>query len=290
MVVTKPFLYIEDEFQRNRAEWILGYSCLSAVSASQNVLPKFGVATINQVSEEVFSYLSPLDLTKNNDALLALLWRYRGKMDFYVVNCLNILLEIIVENDFLSEYMFNTDPPTYEYARFTDWFRPYLLKELEKARRSMAYRHSTKKEESVVKCFSYLELYESKLRKYERRLQGLPEEETAPAKTEENEETGYGEPEAVIQSYPKRYIVGCTRKVEEIFKEERDGIVVTVHKIFMEYAESQPTSSRNLTLPSYAFYNCKLDSEEYDRRNYQQHIKNFGGEEQAESTEDQFDR
>ena len=36
--------------------------------------------------------------------------------------------------------MINSDPPTYEFARFTEWFRPYLEKELEKARRNITYR------------------------------------------------------------------------------------------------------------------------------------------------------
>ena len=30
MVVAKQYLYLSDEFQANRAEWILGFSCLNA--------------------------------------------------------------------------------------------------------------------------------------------------------------------------------------------------------------------------------------------------------------------
>lgn len=86
MTVTKPYLYIEDEYKINRAEWILGFSCLSTVSGPQHVLPRFGTASINQITDEPYTYLSPIDLKRNNEALLALLWRYRGKMDIYVVN------------------------------------------------------------------------------------------------------------------------------------------------------------------------------------------------------------
>jgi len=276
---------------------------LSTNNASRGTLHKYGTAVLNQVTDEAYSYISPIELNKNFDALLALLWRYRGRMDFYVINCLNILLEIIVENQFLSEYMFNLDPPTYEYARFTDWFRPYLEKELEKARRNMTYRHSTKKEEQIVKCFSFLEVYEAKLRKYEHKLQGLPEEEEKGFSTPVTQETAEpsDKPEEVrekkvgfedeqmqnirnilerddddfirpprelpvIEHYPKKYIVGCTRKIEEINREERDGIIVITQKVYVEYAESQPTLCGNKTLPSYAFYNSKIDAEEYDRK------------------------
>ena len=303
MIVTKPYLYIEDEYQRNRAEWILGFSCLSTASGPQNMLPRFGTASINQITDEPYTYLSPIDLKRNNEALLALLWRYRGKMDIYVVNCLNILLEIIVENKFLSEYMFNSDPPTYEYARFTDWFRPYLNKELEKARRNMAYRHSPKKEEWIVKCFSFMDVYDSNLIKYEQLLQGniekeehpqsiaTPESTTEPTShdhqkksvafkdiedqnirniIDKDDEINTLKLDQVISWYPKRYIIGCTTKVEEIMKEEIDGIIVTTYKVYTEYVESQPTLSGNKTQPSYAFHNSKVDADQFDLRNYHQ--------------------
>lgn len=282
MIVAKPYLYIEDQYQRNRAEWILGFSCLQTckVSHEDYVLPRFGVCCLNQVSDEVYQYMSPLDLIRGDHALLALLWRYRGKMDLYVINCLNILLEIIVGSKFLSEYMFNLDPPTYDFARFTDWFRPYLYKELEKVHRNMGYRTSGKKEEGILKCFGYLKQYEDSLKEYERRLQGLPAEESA-AQTESTEETKETEDEIpklqapeheyheaeVIKAYPQRYLINCTTRLEEVSKEERDGFVVTVYKCFAEYADSQPTGNSNKTLPGYACYNAKVEADEYDRKN-----------------------
>ena len=300
MTVCKPYLYIPDEFQRNRVEWILGFSCLNTMSAIHGNLHKFGTAVVNQISDEAYNYISPIECNKNNDALLALLWRYRGRMDFYVINCLNILLEIIVENQFLLEYMFNLDPPTYEYARFTDWFRPYLEKELEKARRNMTYRHSTKKEEQIVKCFGFLEVYEAKLKEYENKLQDITEEDKqSEASTQVTQETAKQEEpadtkpepvqkkvgfqdeqpeiddeeivsqptqEKVIQHFPQKYVIGCTHKLEEISREERDGIIVVVQKVFVEYADSQPTLNGNKTLPSYAFYNSKVDAEEFDKK------------------------
>ena len=283
MLVTKPYLYIEDEYQRNRAEWILGFSCLYAQRGTENVsLPRFGTASISHINDEAYSYLSPIDLMRNNDALLALLWRYRGKMDLYVINCLNIFLEIIVESPFLSEYVSTLDPPTYEFARFTDWFRPYLSKELEKAQRNTSYRQAGKKEECIQKCFDFLEKYEANLKAYEDKLRVAHEGEVVEAAAQEHKEQEtqeqpkaetesqdiYHDDAPVISAYPPRYIIGCTTKMEEISKEERGGFVVTVHKIFVEYADSQPTLNSNKTLPGYAFYNSKIDAEEYDRKNY----------------------
>jgi len=206
--------------------------------------------------------MSPLDLMRNNDALLALLWRYRGKMDFYVVNCLNILLEIIVGSPFLSEYMFNLDPPTYEFARFTDWFRPYLIKELEKAQRNSTYKQSSKKEESIMKSFDFLEKYEKSLSVYENKLRGLPEDH----KEEVKEPTEGENEDKVVNSYPKRYIISCVTNMTKISEEERDGFTVILYKLRVQYADSQPTLTGNKTLPSYAFSNSKEEADAYDRK------------------------
>lgn len=73
-----------------------------------------------------------------------------------------------------------------------------------------------------------------------------------------------------ISCYPKRYIIGCTVKLEEISREERDGIIVTTHKVYTEYAESQPTLSGNKTLPGYAFHNSRIDADNFDLRFYRQ--------------------
>lgn len=207
-------------------------------------------------------YMSPLDLMRNNDALLALLWRYRGKMDFYVVNCLNILLEIIVGSPFLSEYMFNLDPPTYEFARFTDWFRPYLGKELEKAQKNSTYKQSSKKGESIMKSFDFLEKYEQSLNAYENNLRGLPVDH----KEEVKQSADYQDEDKVVNAYPKRYIVNCVTNMTKISQEHRDGFIVTLYSLRVQYADSQPTLTGNKTLPSYAFFNAKDEADTYDMK------------------------
>ena len=75
----------------------------------------------------------------------------------------------------------------------------------------------------------------------------------------------------VIEHFPQKYVIGCTHKLEEVNREERDGIIIIVQKVFVEYADSQPTLDSNMTLPSYAFYNSKVDAEEFDKK----HQSNF---------------
>ena len=67
-----------------------------------------------------------------------------------------------------------------------------------------------------------------------------------------------------ISCFSKRYIISCTVKLEEILREERDGIIVTTHKVYTEYAESQPTLSENKTLLDYAFHNSRINADNFD--------------------------
>lgn len=286
MIVAKEYLYIEDEFQTHRAEWILGFGCLNAKLTNQEGLPRFGVSNCNNIADEVYQYMCPMTLSGRESSLLSLLTRYRGRVDVYVVNCLNTLFDIIIGNEFLSEFMFNLDPLTYESARFTDWIRPYLQKELEKASRVIsAYSAHNKKEKSIKKCFSCLEKYEQKLKNYNRKLQGLePEEEKEVAEGEESKE-GKETENKILQAIPKRYIINCATKIEKVSEESREdeGITMIVHKVYCEIAESQPTSTGNDTLPSYAFYNAKSEAAEYEEK----HIRSIQEEEDGKEALDE---
>ena len=39
-----------------------------------------------------------------------------GKMDYFVINCLSVLLNIVLENDFLLDFMVKCEAPNYKHA------------------------------------------------------------------------------------------------------------------------------------------------------------------------------
>lgn len=109
MGFARPYLSINDDIKLLRAEWILGFSCPTTnPNTLVNKLNKFGVCVSNSIMSDVHTYITPINERKaptsfrNQESLLALLWRYRGKMDFYVVNCLSIFLQIVDENEYLA--------------------------------------------------------------------------------------------------------------------------------------------------------------------------------------------
>lgn len=87
---------------------------------------KIGVKVLFSNNDEVYNYKSYLFTNENIDSLLHLLWRYKGRMDSYTVSCLESLLNIIASDENVAEYFSNIPGPTYQYARYTDWIKPYL--------------------------------------------------------------------------------------------------------------------------------------------------------------------
>jgi hypothetical protein len=61
----------------------------------------------------------------------------------------------------VAEYFSNLPGPTYCFARFTDWFRPFLDKQIGEA--SKGYSGSAHKQEVAVKCISLYDKYQAYL-------------------------------------------------------------------------------------------------------------------------------
>ena len=83
--------------------------------------------TFHNIKEEIFMVKSMLTYDPENESsLLHLLWRYQGRMDTYTVNCLEDLTTIIASDDDIKQYFAELPGITYQYARYSDWVKPYL--------------------------------------------------------------------------------------------------------------------------------------------------------------------
>lgn len=86
-------------------------------------------------------------------------------METYTVNCLESLLGLIDLDDNVAAFFSELPGPTYCFARYTDWFKPYLEKQLIDARKGYSGSLSAQKEEIIVKCISLYDKYELYLKK-----------------------------------------------------------------------------------------------------------------------------
>lgn len=101
----------------------------------------------------------------NDNALLHLLWRYHGRMDQYTVNCLDDLTRVMVEDEGIRKFLAEQPGPTYQYARFTDWIRPYLEAQFKNSNAS-TYNdvYHTTMRETATRVLKQYETYEKSLR------------------------------------------------------------------------------------------------------------------------------
>ena len=83
---------------------------------------KVGVKVLHSLSDECFAFKSSIIYDSTDDSLLHLLWRYKGRIDTYTVNCLYSLLHLIAQDENVAEYFANLPGPTYCLSRYTDWF------------------------------------------------------------------------------------------------------------------------------------------------------------------------
>ena len=115
---------------------------------------KIGLDSLyHNIRAEVYTYKSMLTYDPdNNNSLLHLLWRYQGKMENYVMNCLGHLGEIITSDEAIMEFFSELPGVTYQYARYTDWIMPYLSSTLNKA--TSGYSSSGVSKDDIVKMLS----------------------------------------------------------------------------------------------------------------------------------------
>lgn len=156
-------------------------------------------------------------------------------MDYFNINCIDPLLKIILENDYLQEYVFSSFPPNYQYAHYLDWMMPYLLKQLDQnSKNNFNKQMQATKHAKIVSAISSLEILLQKQKEREIGLlvkNGLNPEEyfkrmdslAQPQESiiEENEEQL-----PIIYSFPQQYILGAPKGAEVVWSEENDDVQV----------------------------------------------------------------
>ena len=85
-------------------------------------------------------------------------------MDTYTITALEYLLTIANADDSLSEYFASLPPVTYQYARYTDWIRPYLQNQLAKAEAGYGTAIYAGRKEAIVKVLSLCDTFETYLK------------------------------------------------------------------------------------------------------------------------------
>jgi len=78
------------------------------------------------------------------------------------------LLSLCAKDDEIARFIYNTAPPTYQHARFSDWFRGYLQNQMEEvnSKNLSTYSYYANRIPSLKKALAHLEVYEEKCKTF----------------------------------------------------------------------------------------------------------------------------
>lgn len=109
----KPFIKIEDSLKELKLEWILGFSQVIAKKGYREERFKYGFEHVDKIGEEANTYVSPILNGPVEDALLTQLFKCKGKMETFALNCLKEMLSLMAKDAMIAEYVYYSAPPTY---------------------------------------------------------------------------------------------------------------------------------------------------------------------------------
>ena len=187
-------------------------------------------------------------------------------MDSFTLSCLEFLSDLLANDEVIAEFFSELPAPTYNLARYTDWIRPYLEKQLQDAAKYSG-SGSKEKEEKITKVMSLYEKYEVFLDQKALKAGGLgskllSEEQQEGQSTQPREqisdqvEAEDAQPKAdspQINSMEirssKPYVILEALEERVVHTQDIDGMIeLSVTQVSCAYAESRPTGVSNLSL------------------------------------------
>jgi len=267
----KPFLLADDSLKQQKLEWVFGVPEVASRKVYGESRHKYGLELVDRINEESMTFTSPILYGASDEALVAQIIRCKGRFEVQCISCLKELLSLMRKDRVVADFVYQLPPHTYQYARFADWFRPYLEEQLaDQSKSSVATtQYFRNKHDLLVKALAHLdalepvfaELETAQKEKLAKSLTGGPE-----AVELAKDWIGTNSSE-VIQHYPVQLIVGKQVGEErEVFVHDEDPYVkVQVFEVDCEYAYSAPTGLFNLQVP-----HVELRASLYQTQSYEQ--------------------
>ena len=234
------FLSIPDGLVYSRIEWVLGFP--------QPLLNKFdGFALTYGLEEASVDYRSSL-LVDAGTSYLNVLFQNRKKWENLCMVCLHKFLLLLNASPAILEYVLYLPPPCALYAKFTDWFKPFITGYLADCKYGYASVYSSFNKEELAT--NALNLYQSLEEKINLSLQ----------------KSTIIKEEAIQLSLFPIYLIGKTIKEEKIFEDkvgEKNGgdVNLTCYETTVYYTYSKPTGETNKAFPDEIIkenaFNCR---------------------------------
>ena len=245
--VLRSILTINDSFQKKRIEWLFGIGTPSKTfaqlmpTAKSHEQLKMGLCLVDSIRENVNDYQSVLTYNTKCESLLTLLWRHRKSFEIHPIR---YLLDIMIKSRVVFDYVNALPPPTYQFAKYTDWIRPLVV----------SYPTSYKS----LMGFASASTVEKNNNAYKETVNLLGEYEKLWTQSTETNPR-YTDQQNILLAFPQPYLIGKPIEEKPLFTEKKDDITLVVSEIVTEVYQSLPTGKENLGVPDNFFDKPKED-------------------------------
>ena len=171
----RGFLLIKDSLRRCRFEWIFGVAQLVAKRHHQRRTLDIGVSCVDMINQEAHLWKSGV-VKGPGDALLTDMFKAQKTRVEFTIYALLELVSLCIEDEEICEYIYTQPPPTYQYARYPDWFetfaREHRAHQAEQNARFSAYHQDIQSKDNVdalTQILSLLPTFREKCAKFEAR-------------------------------------------------------------------------------------------------------------------------
>jgi len=164
----KPFLRFDDSLKQKKLEWVFGVPEVVSRKVYGDSKCKYGIELVDRINEESMKFSSPILFGAADEALIAQIVKCKGRFDVQCISCLKELLSLMRKDNAIARFVYHLPPATYQCARFTDWFRPYLEEQLADPSRASAAtnQYFRNKYDLLAKAMTHLEALEPAFAKF----------------------------------------------------------------------------------------------------------------------------
>ena len=242
-ILIKKLLTLNDSLQKQRLEWLLGYSVLhksltqiTATTKSYEQI-KFGLSLVKSSKEKAHDYISELTYNNNNEALLNILWKQSKVYDLEGIKC---LLSAMMESDIVFDYVNQQAPPAYQYASYIDWIKVHVSNYSKATNLFNGFGQGLNKESEMSVYKEIAKLIEA----YDKKCQ-------------EGREN-------IINKNIIPYVIGKPVDEKTLFEETKNGATILITEITTEVFKSLPNGKDNLGIPAKYFDFSKTQDNKVD--------------------------
>lgn len=230
-------LNIKDSLQKKRMQWLLGYPQPEIICTSNN-MDNYGIYGLNNLDDKTIGFPSLLNID-NSMSILDLMVYNINRVESVCLVCLKQLLLLSTLHADIFEYLANLPSHCYIYAKFIDWFKPFLDKYQQDLNR--CYFGDSRKKEICEEAIRLLDIF---LKKFQEKY---PENPTKiPNNSIEIETT---EPILTTINNDSIYLIGQTMNETLKELEKTDEYSFSYKEVSALTLRSQPTGKGNLALP-----------------------------------------